>query len=53
MFVIDIFLNFRTSFSHPLTGDEILDSKKIAKNYVFGGMFWIDFISVVPFDDIL
>ena len=51
MFIIDIFLNFRTSFSHPLTGDEIVEPNKIVKNYL-KGMFWIDFISVMRFEDI-
>ena len=27
IFIVDILLNFRTSYSHPLTGDEILQPK--------------------------
>lgn len=52
MFFIDIFVSFRTSFYHPITGDEISDLKIIRKNY-FKGRFAIDFMSTVPFDNIL
>ena len=52
IFMIDIIMNFRTSYTHSLTGDEILDPKKIASNYL-RGIFWIDLLSVIPFDDIL
>ena len=50
--MIDIVLNFRTSYTHSLTGDEVLDHKKIANNYI-KGIFWIDLLSVIPFEDIL
>lgn len=52
MFGIDIFISFRTSFYHPITGDEISDLKIIRTNY-FRGRFAIDFLSTVPFDNIL
>ena len=51
-FGIDIILNFITSYFNPSTGDEELDPKAIAKNYVTGS-FWIDFLSVIPFDHML
>ena len=50
IFFLDIISNFRTSFSHPLTGDEIVEPKKIVRNYL-KGMFWIDFVSVMRFED--
>lgn len=52
MFFIDIFVSFRTSFYHPITGDEINDLKIIRMNYL-KGRFAIDFLSTVPFDNIL
>jgi len=52
MFGIDIFISFRTSFYHPITGDEVSDLKIIRRNY-FKGRFTIDFLSTVPFDNIL
>mmetsp|Transcript_11978 Transcript_11978/g.18501 ORF Transcript_11978/g.18501 Transcript_11978/m.18501 type:complete len:174 (-) Transcript_11978:44-565(-) len=53
MFVLDIVLNFRTSFFNPNTADEILNSKKIARHYVTSSRFWIDILSTVPFDVIM
>lgn len=52
MFAVDIFINFRTTFYHPITGDEIKDLIIIRKNYL-QGRFIIDFLSTVPFDNIL
>mmetsp|Transcript_26915 Transcript_26915/g.41030 ORF Transcript_26915/g.41030 Transcript_26915/m.41030 type:complete len:148 (-) Transcript_26915:1745-2188(-) len=50
-FFIDILLQFRTTFYHPLTGDEIKDLSVIRKNYL-RGRFTIDFLSTVPFDKV-
>jgi hypothetical protein len=52
-FFADILLNFRTSFLNSLTGDEVVDPKLIALNYLNSFRFWIDFISTAPFDIIL
>ena len=52
MFGIDIFVSFRTSFYHPITGDEIKDTNIIGKQYL-RGRFFIDFLSTVPFDNLL
>lgn len=52
-FGLDILLNFRTSFVHPKTGLEILDSWLIAKNYLFGNRFIIDILSVIPLETIV
>jgi len=42
-------LNFVQSYKHPDTYENITDLKLIAKNYVFKGWFFIDFIAVFPF----
>ena len=47
----DIALNFMTTYL-DINGDEVLDPKKIATNYLKGA-FWIDFISAVPIDNFL
>ena len=49
IFILDLILNFRTSFIHSQTGEEIFDPKLIAKNYL-GGQFTIDFLSAIPFE---
>jgi len=51
-FLTDIFLNFRTSFFHPKTGEEILNSAEIAFFYIRSFQFWIDILSIIPFDSI-
>ena len=51
MFGIDIFINFRTTFYHPVTGDEISDLKIIKTSYC-RGRFFLDLLSTVPFDNI-
>ena len=50
-FIIDIIFNFRTSFINPLSGDEVIKPNKIATHYV-KGMFLIDLLSALPFEDI-
>jgi len=52
MFVGDILLNFVTSYFNSSTGDEIFEPKNIAKHYL-QGVFWIDFLSVCPFNLLL
>ena len=42
-------MNFRTSYVNRLTGEEIVEIKKIQKNYLMG-QFIIDLLSTVPFD---
>lgn len=50
LFMADIALIFRTTFYHPKTGIEIWDPKEIARRYIKGGRFFIDFLSSFPFD---
>jgi CRP-like cAMP-binding protein len=53
IFVIDIFVNLRTTYINNRTGDEVWDPKMIAKKYVLGVRFWIDLLSALPFDQFL
>jgi hypothetical protein len=48
-FFMDLLVNFRTSFIHPKTGDEVLEVNKIALNYI-KTRFWIDLMATIPFD---
>lgn len=52
LFGIDIFIQFRTTFYHPVTGDEIKDFSIIRRNYL-KGRFPIDILSTIPFDNLL
>lgn len=49
VFVLDIFLTFRTTYNS--FGQEIWTPKKIASNYI-KGTFILDLVSVIPFDEI-
>lgn len=49
-FIVDILINFRTTYTNTKTGAEVWEPKKIAKHYVLGGKFWIDILSSIPFD---
>ena len=51
LFFIDILLNFRTSFYHNRTGEEITDKSTITISYL-KNMFFLDLISTIPFDTI-
>ena len=50
LFVVDIVVNFMTTYVNPKTNTDVTDSKRIVKNYVFGGRFWIDLLASIPFD---
>ena len=50
--MIDIYINFRTSYINDETGEEIGLNKMIAIQYL-KGRFWIDLISSLPTDIIL
>lgn len=49
-FLIDIIIVFRTTITGS-DGEENVDQKQIAKNYLKGS-FFIDFLSTIPMDDI-
>lgn len=52
LFGFDVFVQFRTTFYHPITGDEVRDLQVIKANYL-KGRFVIDILSTIPFDNIL
>ena len=51
-FILDIFINFRTSIVSELDSEEIFDQKKVALRYL-RGKFFIDFLASIPFDYIV
>lgn len=51
IFIIDVVINFRTTFIHKLTGEEIIEPKKIAVEYI-KTRFFIDLVASIPFDKI-
>ena len=52
MFIVDIFINFRTTFIDDVKGEVVSDPPKIAKHYL-KGWFVIDVLAAIPFDLIL
>eukprot|EP00347_Sterkiella_histriomuscorum_P005402 403356751 len=50
IFVFDLLLNFRTTYVNTKTTLEIISGKQIVINYVFKGRFFIDVLSVIPFE---
>jgi len=52
MFFIDVWFCFFTTYTDSYKQIEVTDHKKIAKNYVTG-WFFIDLMSIFPFDAIL
>jgi hypothetical protein len=46
--MIDVILNFRTTYIHPTSREEISNPKQIAKRYL-KGMFWVDLLASIPF----
>ncbi len=48
-FFIDIIVAFKTSYMDTITGEEVVDYRRIAKRYM-KGRFWIDILAVIPID---
>jgi uncharacterized membrane protein len=48
-FIMDVIINFRTSYTNATTGEELTDCKSISLNYI-KTRFFIDFIASAPFD---
>ena len=46
-FMLDILINFRTSYLNELTGAEVVNLKAIAKKYL-KGRFLVDFLASIP-----
>ena len=36
LFMVDVIINFRTTYMNPKTGEEVFDLKMIAKHYLKG-----------------
>lgn len=51
VFLLDIVINFRTTFYDIETGDEVFDAKLTGKMYL-RGRFSIDLLSTIPFDNL-
>ena len=51
VFIVDIILNFRTSYIDPNSGEEVLDPFMVATKYLTELRFYIDVLSTVPLDD--
>ena len=51
VFICDMLVNFRTTFIDEESGEEVIDPKEIAVNYL-KSRFKIDLIGVLPWDDI-
>ena len=51
VFLLDIIVNFRTTFYDIETGDEVFDSKRTGRMYL-KGRFTVDLLSTIPFDNI-
>jgi len=50
IFILDIFLNFRTTYINPSTNIEIIDPYKVAKNYTKSIRFPVDVLASIPFE---
>ena len=50
LFVLDIVLNFRTTYINTKTNLEIVDPRRITRNYVNSVRFPIDVLASIPFD---
>ena len=51
VFLLDIVINFRTTFYDIETGDEVYDAKRTGKMYL-KNRFTVDLLSTIPFDNI-
>lgn len=49
IFIMDVVINFFTTYPHPQTGIPVKDRYKIAKRYLFS-WFFLDLVSSIPFD---
>lgn len=52
IYILDLFINFRTTVFDELTNDEIFEAKLITQHYI-KNRFLIDLIASIPFDIIL
>lgn len=52
VFILDIVINFRTTYINQKTGYEVAIGRLIALNYVMNWRFYFDLISVAPIETI-
>ena len=50
LFILDIVLNFRTTYINPKTNIEITTPYKVAKNYIHSIRFPVDVLASIPFE---
>ena len=50
IYLFDIILSFRTTYIDSATFEEIIDKKKIMKQYCFSLKFPVDILSTIPFE---
>ena len=48
--MFDIIFNFRTTYINEKTGLEVKDGKVISKKYIKHWRFYIDILSIIPFE---
>ena len=53
IFLMDMIFSFRTTYINKQNGLEVTSGKKIARNYITSGVFFMDFVATFPFDTII
>ncbi len=48
-FVADIVINFRTSYVSKQSGEQVVEPRRVFRNYCMG-RFWLDLASTLPFE---
>ena len=52
LFIVDLAINFRTTYVETNSGVEVFEPNKIARRYVLGGRFVVDMLSSLPLDSL-
>lgn len=50
LLLVDMIIIFRTSRLNIDTGEEVWDPKVLASRYIFSINFWVDLLTVIPFE---
>ena len=53
LFALDVVINFMTTYINPKTGVVVTNPKRIVKNYIFRGRFFVDLLASIPFDKLI
>ena len=48
-FLADIVINFRTTYVSNKNGEQIIETRRIFRNYCMG-RFWLDLVATIPFE---